>query len=813
MFSESSFLIVKSEKLADAEGISKILNENNASAVFIKDDFDNKVNYLSPNPQITHIITESVDFVEYEQAIQSMIPITTSQWVHDSLAQSKIQNIKSYNPDPKYFFHDCFICCADNLPEGDKEIIYGTASAFGAGYLDVLTKYTTHLIAVDLTNEKSIVANSVINSKIKIVVPEWIDHCITLGRKVDENDYLLPNPKILQSDAVFPTATTVSSNDPATNGLEHKSTFLKGKKIYLSQDYNLSKRQNTAICKYLESHEAIICEKFNPDIDIYLGKYRHGEHYIQSCKNPNIVVGTLAYLYNLIITNKWILPTSSQLLHYPLPMNPIPQFTNLKISISNYSGDSRAYLARLISIMGGTFTKTLTRENDYLVCSKPEGKKYLTAKEKWVDETGKPIVKIVNHLWVEECFAQWELQDSNQEKYNHFPKDSLMEASVGNTKLNSEVLKSWYADDDDDDEESKDNEGNVDDSMSEDQSTKRKTKETEQVPDANASTDSKEELMDNSEPASPSTTQTSAKSSSPQVIAEPHHTPVGSRRSAAKRAAAKLHEDMSDLNQYQQMTKSSRKMKEYMTELEHLSSSPNKLLSSPPVKKHKPNKKCEIIAVMTGCESIIDLSADDIANLQNVGVEIISDLSTQPNTLIAPKILRTEKFLRSLAKVDHIVHPKYLIDVLKNVDKQTVLTEFNIEDYRLDKVTKLDQELGKNGLNNLLTSPNKGKLFQDLSFNMSSNLNGGVDVIARILHEHGMKDFHEIKSATKLAKTVIDTHIESTDQVILLANKTKDTKLIAAFKKQIKNGIALEWDWCVKSIFKMQLQNLDDFKL
>ena len=49
---------------------------------------------------------------------------------------------------------------------------------------------------------------------------------------------------------------------------------------------------------------------------------------------------------------------------------------------------------------------------------------------------------------------------------------------------------------------------------------------------------------------------------------------------------------------------------------------------------------------MSGCEQIIELSKSDIQKLRTIGIKIVNDIdnNTSLNTLIAPKILRTENF-------------------------------------------------------------------------------------------------------------------------------------------------------------------------
>ncbi|KAK6454613.1 regulator of Ty1 transposition [Scheffersomyces xylosifermentans] len=858
MFYGSKFLLIKSSSTPDLEAdteietISKLIEEQYGKIVAVKEAHDNKKNYLDvgeradhdDTPSVTHIITRSIQFIEYNAARKSMIPVTTPDWIIDSVQAGKCLNFKSYNPDPKYFLKDCFVCVADNLPVGDKEVIYAGVKAFGGNYLDVLTKYSTHLIAVDLSNEKSIIASSAISGAgsqddaidIKIVLPHWIDHSITLGRKVDEKPYLLPDPALLKSGNSSITSQMNSSlmeSGDLEKISQSKSEFLKNKTFYISSDYNLSERLSNTLDLLIEKNGGKVTKSFSSEnVDVYIGKYRNGVAYVESSKSNRIIIGNLHWLYSIIVSNEWVLPVNSNLLHYPSPHIPLDGFKDLRISVTNYSGDARAYLSRLITLLGGTFTKSLTKENHYLIAAKGEGKKYLVAKDKWLDENGEPKIKIVNHLWLEECFSKWKFLDDDQQKYKYLGNQQIsMESLIGSTKLDENVLKIWTGKDGEEEElktAKKTNSDNVDDSMSEDESTQSAA---------------------------------SSNANKPKVVEPP--VSLTSRyggRSAAKKAALKLQDNMSDLNQYQEIAKSSRKMKSYMEELER-TATPTKRkptndddtsdkFVTPLKKKAKAEKtpvqevkqevkivkesapRFEVIAIMTGCESEITLNRTDLSKLANVGIKVISDFSHKHaiNTLIAPKILRTEKFLRSLSQVNKIVHPNYIAEVLEKIavnetwEKADLFKAISIDDYTLDKslsVKEINTELGYsksskiNGLTNLTLSDKHGKLFEGLKLNLSSCLNGGVEVIAKILMDHGMTEFQTIKnnlSGNNLKKALIESSEDG--KHILIAHKTKDAKLITAFKKlNLENAEVVEWDWCVKSIFKMQLESYDDYKL
>lgn len=224
------------------------------------------------------------------------------------------------------------------------------------------------------------------------------------------------------------------------------------------------------------------------------------------------------------------------------------------------------------------------------------------------------------------------------------------------------------------------------------------------------------------------------------------------------------------------------------------------------------NKSYNILAVTTGCESDFTLSPPDLVTLSQLGITILNDYSaTEPiNTLIAPRIMRTEKFLKCLSQVNQIVHPSYITSILKG-------EEVNVSDYTLEKVLgekEVNQELGlpaeSDGLSKILTSPTKGKVFNGMQINLSSNLNGGAEVITKILQAHGCEEIKVIKSVTAAS---IKTFIGEKEYLVFIAHKVKDSKAIINFKKLRPQGVVLDWDWCVKSIFHMQQQSFEKFML
>ena len=109
---------------------------------------------------------------------------------------------------------------------------------------------------------------------------------------------------------------------------------------------------------------------------------------------------------------------------------------NQKITVSNYTGETREYLKVLITHMGAEFSKEMKRSDTFVVvaCSK-------THKTEKAHEWG---VEIVNHLWLEDCYTEWRMAPFTHPRYTHsFPSDQLQLATcsrgLGNITFEGEL--------------------------------------------------------------------------------------------------------------------------------------------------------------------------------------------------------------------------------------------------------------------------------------------------------------------------------------------------------------------------------------
>lgn len=125
----------------------------------------------APLDKVTHIISATSDFPEYEGAVSTLKAVVKPEWVKASLLKGRLANPRQYSPDFKLFFTGLVVCCAD-LPNGDSDAIIGGVLAMGGLYSSPVSKMVTHIVALTTDAEKCQTALAK-NLKCKLVLPHW----------------------------------------------------------------------------------------------------------------------------------------------------------------------------------------------------------------------------------------------------------------------------------------------------------------------------------------------------------------------------------------------------------------------------------------------------------------------------------------------------------------------------------------------------------------------------------------------------------------------------------------------------------------
>lgn len=216
----------------------------------------------------------------------------------------------------------------------------------------------------------------------------------------------------------------------ASNSKSHELTIFKKKRVMLSNDLEIGSHLRGTIEDLVVSGGGHVTGSVHK-ANIFICQYRDSLEY-RIASRAGRDVGNLPWLYYLITHNTWTSPLR-RLLHYPIAREGLPGFKEFRISLSNYNGEARVYLENVAKAAGGGFTKTMKEENTHLITAHMVSEKCDAAKE-W-------NINMVNHLWLEESYAKWEIQTLTDSRYTTFPKRTNLGEIVGQTPIDKQAVE------------------------------------------------------------------------------------------------------------------------------------------------------------------------------------------------------------------------------------------------------------------------------------------------------------------------------------------------------------------------------------
>ncbi|KAG0016395.1 hypothetical protein BGZ80_009249 [Entomortierella chlamydospora] len=329
----------------------------------------------------THIITSDLDFPDYKHA--------TARGIH-----------------------------IVKLPQYDRQLIRGAVEDYGGKFSPTVTPEVTHMVALTASGAMYAFPN-----------PPMMDPDFNVARPELAQGYA----PLLYSNTVKAVASFLSSPS------EFHTLFLDGYNIILGDDLNILPERKDKIEEKIREAGGIIVNEYSSDsVDIVICRFRIGNLYVQASRDGKIVASA-DWLLHVLQTGELPSPKAS-LLHYPIPHECIPEMTSLVMTISNYTGNVREYLKRMIVAMGATYKPTLSNRNaseptTHIICDKYE------KGHEW-------NVKLVNHLWLEDCFQAWALQSETKPRYTLFPAHNQLSLIFG-ANIPPESLDDWIGHDGD----------------------------------------------------------------------------------------------------------------------------------------------------------------------------------------------------------------------------------------------------------------------------------------------------------------------------------------------------------------------------
>ncbi|KAL4743686.1 BRCT domain-containing protein [Aspergillus similis] len=775
----------------------------------------------------SHIMSTTIDFPQFDAAKDALIPVIKPQWMHASLAKRRLANVRQYSPDPRLFLNDVVVTCGD-IPEGDKDAIIGGVLAKGGLYNPRLTGMCTHLVDLTIDSDKAKQVRAR-NLNVKIVLPHWFDDCLKLGRRIDERPYKLPDPEILRAAPDAPIRSTESRDiigastpepsklpTPLTSPVKPKLNVFHGKVIMLSSDLEIGSHLRDTISAIVEENGGKITTEISR-ATTFICRFRDGFNY-RVASRLNKDVGNLSWLYHLMTYDSWTSPYR-RLLHYPIPKTPIPGFEKFKISLSNYVGEARSYLEHLITATGAECTKTLRQENTHLVTAHDNSEKCSAARE-W-------NIHVVNHLWLEECYAQWRLLPESNNRYTHFPRRTNLGEVVGQTRLDRSALESMF--------------------FASEEAPLEPSRKAMQKRDQNtapekplSSTDIDENVVSdttNATPAGKSKKKTNLHTPSHLHLApdgKENDTPSStSSRKSKEAATARLHEIAPDIALYEKERKrvggviyggrrktdeervvlnsKKRSSMEAQTdsEGEDTAEAKRQKKSKPPITMH---------LLITGYQRWVgNMKKEDAEKrqLRELGIMVVQD-ARKCSHLAAPSVLRTPKFVNAIAYSPVIVQVEFITQCLK---KNKLLDP---EDFLLD-----DKEAKKFGFSleqaKVNARANKNKLLRGYHIYCIETIRGGFDAFKSIVDANGgecnlFRGRVSYQTTREESDDESDEKQSSRKDIYLLSSAAPEhQKLWPRFRQLVHNmgktPRIVRVDWLLDMAMSQELRVAEDYEL
>ncbi|KAF9178690.1 hypothetical protein BGZ51_007583 [Haplosporangium sp. Z 767] len=397
--------------------------------------------------QTTHIISDDLDVPDCDAAIESGVHIVKPEWVTRSVKKGVLQNPEHFSADPSKIFSGV-VLSTTGLPEFDCQMIHDAVEAYGGAYSAQVTSDVTHLIAISSSGDTYKYVMQRPELDIKIVLPHWFQLCCNMKRYIPETMYLFPKPPMQRAHYEPPPmqgfAPLLYSNSAKAvvsflnSPYEIRVPFLEGYYILFTDDVTILPELRAKFDEKIQAVGGILVTEYSSDkADIIICRYRSGDAYIKACKDGK-VVATVDWLLHVLQTGELSSPKAF-LLHYPIPRQTIQGMASFNITVTNYTGAIREYLKRMIVATGATYKTTLSKHDahhttTHIICGNASGDKYEKGNE-W-------NIKIVNHLWLEDCFLAWSLQSETKPKYTLFPVHNQLQLIFG-TSLTQESISYW----------------------------------------------------------------------------------------------------------------------------------------------------------------------------------------------------------------------------------------------------------------------------------------------------------------------------------------------------------------------------------
>ncbi|KAI8636818.1 BRCT domain-containing protein [Parasitella parasitica] len=389
---------------------------------------------VSANQQLPNLF---VSDVRKMPSIQSVTPL----WVEKAIMNGFVHDMSYYEPGKHQFLSGQVLLLLD-LPEECKEI-HDQVLKFGGQCRDDFSEDVTCLICIE---PRGVHYNECMERSIPVVLPQWLDDCLRYHHQFPYDSYRLPSPFIYYQNMPDPAAIYPYPKAPlvlAPNQDIAINKPLHNQVVYLGKDVRSDKEKEKIIPKiewYIQEMGARILEDYNPhQVTVVILKYRSSIEYKQAVQDKKCIA-SFWWISNTYCRGYWCSPLDT-LFDYPVPKVGMSSMQKCVIALTGFKAQYRSYVNILIAACGAKYSAELAKDTTHLICGGGSGDKYAKLHEH-------PSVELVNHLWLEDCYAQWRFIDIHSDRrYTYIPTDNaLLEDTIAKAHLIPDIIDKWKDD-------------------------------------------------------------------------------------------------------------------------------------------------------------------------------------------------------------------------------------------------------------------------------------------------------------------------------------------------------------------------------
>ncbi|KAI9144291.1 hypothetical protein BKA69DRAFT_1122525 [Paraphysoderma sedebokerense] len=411
----------------------------------------NLLDELRPNDVTIHSIVDPYETRASEGGTCVVLP----EWVETSVLHKTRYNEDFYLVDPMLPLAGTIIAFSNPSDNVDEYLnMFAAVTACGGQYRCTLTRDVTHLVCInailDEPCKSKLSLDEAFRNRIDLVNHMWFLDSLNTKCRLPEHSYMI-NIDWRTARMIPPSIRhNVEEHAPQASYIspfnieripDPPIKFLQDKTIWVSPEFNFSDDIRDK-CRDLLRKAGARVLGFGQDlgeddfskIDIFIFKYTKSNEWAKA-ERAGKVVGSLHWLCYIFSVHKITNP-KDKVLFYPTPRGGIEQVLTeaWKMTVTNYDGFEREYLKACLPVIGAHYTGDMTAANTHLISSCARGAKFRTA-QRW------PIIRIVNHLWIEECMQQWKVLDINDPRYSYMPNSSSLQNLVGTVPVDPKVIK------------------------------------------------------------------------------------------------------------------------------------------------------------------------------------------------------------------------------------------------------------------------------------------------------------------------------------------------------------------------------------